>query len=128
MITIANCVMDLNGQGQQMLSVTFKAFSHGENRKQKLAVIKHIDIHSGKLQPWHHGNIERVLGCSFLWRIARRFGIFADIRLVAFQKFVVVFRKIRPESRNFFVFLVKQRLLVDESNLNYCGSHMSYQW
>lgn len=28
----------------------------------------------------------------------------------------------------YFVFLVKQRLLVDEYNLNYCGSHMSYQW
>ena len=28
----------------------------------------------------------------------------------------------------YFVFLVKQRLLVDEYSLNYCGSHMSYQW
>ena len=43
-ITIANCVVYLDSQGQEPFSVPFEELAHGEDRQQELALIEHIDV------------------------------------------------------------------------------------
>ena len=50
-ITIADRMVDLDGQRQEALTVPLEEFSHSENWKQKLSLIEDIDVKAGELQP-----------------------------------------------------------------------------
>ena len=52
--------MHLDRQRQQPFSIPFEELTHGENRQQELAVIKHIDGKVRKLYPGHYGDVEGV--------------------------------------------------------------------
>ena len=109
-ITVTDRMMDLDGQGQEALAVPLEELTHGKNREQELAVVKHIDVKPSKLQPGDHGNVERVSGCSILRRIAGGLGILLRIRLIALQESLIVLRKIGPDTREILILLVKHRV------------------
>ena len=74
-ITVANGVMNLNGDGEKALSVALEILAHGEHGQQEFALVKHVDVESRELQPRNHRDIEGVDGRAVLWRVARRLGI-----------------------------------------------------
>ena len=75
MITIADCMVDLNGKGKQPLAISLEELTHRKDRKQKLALIKHIDVKTSELQPGDHRDIEGVGRCAILGGIAGGFRI-----------------------------------------------------
>ena len=98
MVPVTDSVMHLDCQRQQPFSIPLKELTHGKNRQQKLAFVKDIDIESCKLHPGHHGDVEGVGWCSILGGVAGRSAVFPGIDFVVFQKLVVIFREVRPDT------------------------------
>ena len=48
-VSITDSVMHLDCKRQQPFSIPLEELTHGENRQQELAVIKHIDVEVRKL-------------------------------------------------------------------------------
>ena len=60
MIPVTDSVMHLDCQRQQPFAIPLKELTHGENRQQELAVIKHIDGKVRKLYPGHYGDMKEL--------------------------------------------------------------------
>src|SRR5699024_594969 len=60
MKSIADSMMNLNGQRQQDFSILFKVFSKGKDREKKAAGIRKVQMKFGKGCPWQTGNVKAV--------------------------------------------------------------------
>ena len=74
-------------RGQKPLAVLLEEFTHGENREQELALVKHIDVEGCEFQLVYHGDVEGVGRCAVLGGIPGRLGLFPRILFVTLQKF-----------------------------------------
>ena len=90
MITVANGVMNLNGEGEKALSIALEILAHGEHGQQEFALIKHVDVESREFKPRNHRDIEGVDGRAVLGRETCRLGILLRIRFVALQKLRII--------------------------------------
>ena len=63
MKSIADSMMNLNGQRQQDFSILFKVFSKGKDREKKAAGIRKVQMKFAKGCPWQTGNVK----AAFPW-------------------------------------------------------------
>ena len=79
-VSVADGVVDLDGQRQEASAVALKELTHGEDRQEKLALVEDIDVEAGELQPGHHGNVEGIGRRSLLGGVAGGLGILRRAR------------------------------------------------